>query len=226
MDRRSSRSRGGKGHRAGRPSTAETAARIERLLDVAAETFLEMGYEGASVEEIARRANSSKQTLYSRYPSKADLFCAVIRRRSEAAFQVLADVTHSNEPVDKVLSRYAAILIFPLLDKAALRLLRVVIASAEAFPEVARGFWEVGPTRVHRILADFLRERMTRGELRRGDPMEAAYLFTALCTGRFWSQGLMGIRPGPSRSEVEAYTERLVRGFLGLYSGPEVRQKL
>ena len=52
----------------------------------AAELFLDQGYEGTSVEMIARRAGASKQTIYVRFPSKADLFTAVFRRKADAFF--------------------------------------------------------------------------------------------------------------------------------------------
>ncbi len=67
--------------------------RTDRLLDLAAEVFLELGYEGTSTALIAERAHASKQTFYARFPSKEKLFLAagifpqkntapVIRRRS------------------------------------------------------------------------------------------------------------------------------------------------
>src|ERR1700761_5951052 len=71
----------------GRPPAEEVAARAERLLDVATEVFLEKGFKGASVSEIARRAGASKQTLYARYPSKAALFAALVERKASLLFE-------------------------------------------------------------------------------------------------------------------------------------------
>ena len=76
----------------GRPTAIAAAGRIEHLLDVAAEVFIENGYEGASVGEIARRANASKQTLYSRYPTKAELFLAVMSGRCERCFARISGI--------------------------------------------------------------------------------------------------------------------------------------
>ena len=64
------------------PSAQEAELRLERLLDIATEVFMERGYDG-SVDEIAKRARASKQTLYSRYPPKASLFKAVMQRKSQ-----------------------------------------------------------------------------------------------------------------------------------------------
>ena len=203
--------------RAGRPSAAEAEGRIERLLDVAAEVFVEKGFDRASVYEIVKRAGASKETVYRRFPTKGELFSAVMRRQSGPGFDFLHEIVGSGQPVAEVLTAYAAVLVFPLVDKASLRVLRTVTASAETFPEVGRRFWEIGPVRVHQILADFLRKRMAAGELRNADPIEAAELFVALCTGRFWSHGLFGIRPRATKADVEAYTALAVRSFLSLY---------
>jgi TetR/AcrR family transcriptional regulator, mexJK operon transcriptional repressor len=201
----------------GRPPATEAAERLEKILDIAAEVFLEKGYEHTSVSEIVRRACASKRTLYSRFPTKADLFSAVMQRRSEAGINVLADIVRSNGPVDQVLGIYADILILPLVEKEKLRLVRAVIVSAESFPEVAHAFWEVGPARVHQILGEFLKERMAIGELRQDDPMRAAQLFISLCTGRFWAHSLMCIRPRITKAETQAHRDLVVQCFLGFY---------
>src|ERR1700743_336175 len=73
----------------GRPPAEEVASRAERLLDVATEVFLEQGFKGASMSEIARRAGASKQTLYARYPSKAALFAGLVERKSSLLFEAI-----------------------------------------------------------------------------------------------------------------------------------------
>jgi AcrR family transcriptional regulator len=205
---------GGRRPAAGRPKRSEVAAREAALIEAAAKAFLDLGYEATSVGEIARRAHASKQTLYRRFPSKAALFSAVMRHQSEAGFSVLSEIVQSTAPAADVLLIYARILILPLVDEDKLRFLRATIASAVSFPEVAEAFWEVGPTRVHAILSQFLHGRMASGELLQGDPDAAAQLFVAICTGRFWSQGLFGIRPRASRAEVEQYARTAVDVFM------------
>ena len=69
--------------RVGRPSVAEANLRTETLLEKAAEVFIEHGYQRTSMEEIARRAGTTKQTLYARFPTKSDLFKEIVRARAE-----------------------------------------------------------------------------------------------------------------------------------------------
>ena len=203
---------------AGRPAAGEVEQRIEKLLDVATKVFIENGYEGTSVGEIARRANASKQTLYSRYPSKSDLFTAVMSRLCEAGFARIADILRPERSPEEALRSYAWELIKPLVDKDVVRLNQTIICAAESFPEIAKMFWNIGPERAHRVMEDFVRDRIARGELRAGDPVEAANLFLAMCTGRFWSEGLFGFQRRFTQSEINHYIEFAVKVFIAVYS--------
>jgi TetR/AcrR family transcriptional regulator of autoinduction and epiphytic fitness len=71
--------------------------RLTELLDVAAEVFISEGFSAASTNEIARRANSSKTTFYSRFPTKEQLFLAVIERRMTGIFRQV-DASLPEEP--------------------------------------------------------------------------------------------------------------------------------
>ena len=55
-----------------------------QVLEGARKVFMDRGYEGASVDEIARAAGTSKATLYSYFPDKRQLFEAVMQTQSAA----------------------------------------------------------------------------------------------------------------------------------------------
>lgn len=63
----------------------ESASRPVRILAAAGRMFIEHGYEGASMEEIAKAAAVTRQTLYNRFPEgKESLFVAVAERMWKA----------------------------------------------------------------------------------------------------------------------------------------------
>src|SRR5262249_10010295 len=64
--------------RLGRPPKGLAGAVEDRILGAARKVFLERGFEGASIEEIAETARSGKPTIYARFPSKEALFTAVV----------------------------------------------------------------------------------------------------------------------------------------------------
>jgi TetR/AcrR family transcriptional regulator, mexJK operon transcriptional repressor len=216
MTSRITRQKPTKRRSAGRPAADEAERRIESLLDVAARVFIENGYEGTTLEKIARRANASKQTLYSRYPSKSDLFTAMMNRICQAGFSRIADIFRPDRPLDEALKSYAWELIQPLVDKEMVRLNRTIICAAERFPDVGKMFWNMGPERAHNVMAEFVRDRITKGELRKGDPDELADLFLAMCSGRFWAQGLFGFQQRFARSEIDHYIDQVVQTFLSV----------
>ena len=64
----------------GRLSAEAAAAVPDRLMDAAFGLFSRQGYADTSMEEIARTANASTKTIYSRYANKAELLKAVVQR--------------------------------------------------------------------------------------------------------------------------------------------------
>src|SRR6516164_10029732 len=67
--------------RSGRPPRALAGEVETRILDAARKVFLERGFEGASVDEIADVARAGKPTIYARFPGKEALFAAVMARQ-------------------------------------------------------------------------------------------------------------------------------------------------
>ena len=78
-----------------RPLRRDAEVNLGRILDAARDVFAEQGYD-APMEAIATRADVGVGTLYRRFPTKADLFSAVVeaarQRNREIAEEVLADV--------------------------------------------------------------------------------------------------------------------------------------
>src|SRR5215472_3202547 len=64
----------------GRLSAEAAAAVPDRLMDAAFGLFSRKGYADTSMEEIAKAANASTKTIYSRYANKAELLKAVVER--------------------------------------------------------------------------------------------------------------------------------------------------
>lgn len=49
-----------------------------RLITVAKEEFLQKGFEGAVIKDIAAKADTSPRAIYTRFANKEDLFCSVV----------------------------------------------------------------------------------------------------------------------------------------------------
>ncbi|TKJ22819.1 TetR/AcrR family transcriptional regulator [Blastococcus sp. CCUG 61487] len=85
------------------------AETVERLLDAALETFAELGFAAASVEDICRRGGFTRGAFYSSFRTKDELFAALFARETgrelALAEQQLVGVEHEDDPVTAAVER-------------------------------------------------------------------------------------------------------------------------
>jgi AcrR family transcriptional regulator len=205
----------------GRPTADQAAKRTEHLIDAAWEVFVEMGYEGSSIAEIARRAGASKQTLYSRFATKAELFKAVIRRGTDILHESFSRILVPGEAVEKVLQDYGENLAQLILQPEAQQFFRTVIGAANSFPEMAEFFWEHGSQEGKKMLAAYLAMQNDKGVLVIKDPMRAAHMFDSLCTGPAPIMATMGLLIPCDTQEIHRHVSEAVRIFLAAYAAPQ-----
>ena len=110
-------------------------AKNEAILDAASDVLFERGL-AAPLDEIARRAGVSKQTIYNHYGSKAELVRALIARRVQSITASL-DVPGADMRPQDALAAYArGILETVRLDRS-VAFFRLIIQNAPATPELA-----------------------------------------------------------------------------------------
>jgi TetR/AcrR family transcriptional repressor of mexJK operon len=124
----------------GRPTRQEAERRHRGLIEAAFRLFLEKGWEGASIDEISRRAGVAKGFIYARYPDKAALFVGAIERLMEDAMGTLAVSEPLPDDVEEGLCMFGQRLLDLVLKPEALAFHRLFIAEAPKFPELARHF--------------------------------------------------------------------------------------
>lgn len=161
------------------------SAKREQILEGAEAVFLEHGYEGASMSQIARKAGVSKGTLYNHFVSKDDLFHALITRLCSGKIASMFQVFEKEEAECLPgLIQVAEALIKILVSPPALNMHRIIIAEAPKFPELANAFWQAGPDTLRRHLSKWLTQWHDAGVLHIADPVFATDQFLALCQTR------------------------------------------
>ena len=144
--------------RCGRPRRESAGEVDERILDAAAKVFLERGFSGASVDEIAEVACAGKPTIYARFPNKEALFTAVIERLVRRATSI-EGVSCAGASIDDRLIALAAAILSTVLVPETIGLIRVAVAEARRFPELATSVGRMARERkaetVRRLLAEF-----------------------------------------------------------------------
>ncbi|MFZ3329138.1 MAG: TetR/AcrR family transcriptional regulator [Candidatus Acidiferrales bacterium] len=192
--------------------------RLGELLDVAAEEFIREGFSAASTNEIARRANSSKTTFYSRFPTKEKLFLAVIERRMSRKLREAAAGLPEEPPVAETLRNYAAALIRGVLSKDQLALVRVISMESVNFPELGKRFYELGPKRGEAIMAAYFEKQVEKGRLSDDDTQRMAEHFLSLITGGPIRWFMLAFDPNaPSQSALEKHINAAIEVFMRAY---------
>jgi len=192
--------------------------RVAELLDIAAEVFISEGFTAASTNEIARRANSSKTTFYSRFPTKEQLFLAVIERRMNSIFQQVADILPEDPPIEETLQNFGSSLIRLALSNEQVALVRVVGMESAKFPELGRRFYELGPKRGQETLAVYFAKQIEKGRLSNYDTSLMAQHLMSLITGGPIRWFVMGIDPFPlPEKTLQEHLTSAIQAFLRAY---------
>jgi AcrR family transcriptional regulator len=156
------------------------SARPSELVAAALELFVEKGYAGTRLEDVASLAGVSKGTLYLYFENKEDLFKAVVRdnvvaRISESAGEVVRFEGTSAEMLRYLIASWW----HECGDSRAGGLGKLVMAESGNFPEIARFFLEEVIEPWHELLATAVRRGVERREFRRVDPAMFVRVITA-----------------------------------------------
>jgi AcrR family transcriptional regulator len=123
--------------RLGRPPKEMEGEVEERILDAAHKVFLERGFEGSSIDEIAVAARSGKPTIYARIGDKRALFTAVVMRDVVGRIAQFKSDMSIDGTIEERLVRVAIAMLQWTLESERMALLRLAIAEVNRFPEIA-----------------------------------------------------------------------------------------
>lgn len=191
--------------------------KFSQVVDGAREVFLASGFEGASVDEIARVAGVSKATLYSYFPDKRLLFMEVIRMECARQTDEAITLIDLSAPVRVVLHAGAQHIIGFVTSEFGRGVHRMCVAEAERFPELGRQFYESGPEMGRARIVDFLRDACARGELHIDDLELAADQFVQLCKAHIFDRTICGVQVGFSDTEINRVIDGAVDMFMARY---------
>jgi AcrR family transcriptional regulator len=195
-------------------SRSAVDARRDAILDVAEKVFLEEGFAAASMSTIAARLGGSKGTLYNYFKSKDELFEAYVQRRCALTQHGIQSEGAPGETVAEALNRIGRSYVRTVLSDENLRHFRLICAEAERSPEFGRAFYEAGPGRGHRRMADQLASWAEEGRLKLDDPWLAAQQFLAMCQNRWFKARLANFLPEPTEAEIAAEVKAAVDTFM------------
>lgn len=194
-----------------------TGRKFEQVLKGARQVFLADGFEGASVDDIAKAAGVSKATLYSYFPDKRMLFMEVARSECERQADEAVELVDFGAPPRQVLRFAGHKTIEILTSEFSQRIFRICVAESERFPDLGREFYQTGPMLGRARLGDYLRGSVARGELSIEDFDLAADQFIELCKVDIFPRMIFGIDTRFSQTEIDRIVDGAVDMFLARY---------
>lgn len=207
------------------PENAACSAKRRQILDGAEAIFLESGYEGASMSQIACRAGVSKGTLYNHFENKADLFGAVIEDLSRGKLSpAICQSDLDTVSCEAAFTRFAERFITVLLQPGPLRLYRIIVAEAPHFPDLADTFWRNGFGRTLNTVTQWIEYWVEQGAIATDDPLFAAEQFMALCQTRLVQRRRFELPVDCSDAQIGVVAGRIGRAFMAIYGVPGHRR--
>ena len=205
-----------------RPRRSARLASGGAIREAAAALFLEKGYQGTSLDEIAAVAKVSKQTIYTHFANKEELFSDLVLGNAERVEGFVVSMMRTvNEAGDiqTGLRDLARMYIKFVVRPEVLRLRRLVIGEAGRYPELARTYHERVPQKVYLALATLFRDLSHQGQLRIDDPVLAAHHFAWLTIGKDLDHGMFFDPAERSAgAELDGTADAAVAAFLRAYA--------
>ncbi len=194
----------------------EDTSKRRQILDGARKVFMDLGFDGASMGEIARSAGVSKGTLYVYFADKSRLFEAIVEETALVQGEIAFDFDAAGDAAATLRafgSAYIAMILRPDGGSA----IRTVMAIAERMPDVGRRYYERVLQKTINRLADHLGVHERAGELVIGDRELAASQFLLMCQASLFLPFIFQAAPPPPPARVAVVIDSAVRMFLAAY---------
>lgn len=194
----------------------EDSSKRRQILDGARKVFMDLGFDGASMGEIARAAQVSKGTLYVYFADKCALFEAILEQEALQHGQVVFNFDPARD-AETTLKDFGQAYIHLLCRPGGGSAIRTVMAIAERMPDVGRRYYARVLDKTINRLSDYLKAHVASGNLEIGDCDLAASQFMELCKASLFLPFVFQAAPAPSEQRMTEVVDSAVRMFLAAY---------
>ena len=154
----SSQQAGGRAQRA--------AARRAAILAAALDEFSARGFAAARLDDVARRADVAKGTIYLHFKDKEALFQELVRTMLSPLVRTLEQLRASDVPIRIVLERFADLFVREIYGTRRRDVARLVITEGARFPSIAEFYYREVVERGIAAMRAMIERAVARGELR------------------------------------------------------------
>lgn len=196
----------------------KSEARRDAILAVALVVFREVGFDAASMSQIAARVGGSKATLYNYFSSKEELLLEAMLYSADKHATEVRQLLKQAGNLHSQLHRFVSSLLTLLDLPETIEVLRVAISVGGA-SDIGRRFYDLAAHDVWIAIAEVLQEEIEKGTLRGGDADMMAMHLRCLCEGDMM-RNLLGasVRSTPAQTQQKA--QCIVDIFMKVYGTP------
>ncbi|BAR54668.1 AcrR family transcriptional regulator [Bradyrhizobium diazoefficiens] len=194
----------------------EDSSKRRQILDGARKVFMDLGFDGASMGEIARAAQVSKGTLYVYFADKCALFEAILEQEALQHGQVVFNFDPARD-AETTLNEFGRAYIHLLCRPGGGSAIRTVMAIAERMPDVGRRYYARVLDKTINRLSDYLKAHAAAGDLTIDDCDLAASQFMELCKASLFLPFVFQAAPAPSEERMTEVVDSATRMFLAAY---------
>jgi len=191
--------------------------KFDQVLSGAREVFLRDGFEGASVDDIARASGVSKATLYSYFPDKRLLFMEMAKIECARQADHVMDTVDMDAPMAEILTEVCLQIVNLIMSDFGRSIFRICVGESTRFPELGREFYASGPEMGRNRLVELLSCGIDRGQLQIEDLNLAADQLAQLCKVDLFDRMVFNITEAFTPTEKQRVVESGVKMFMARY---------
>jgi len=195
----------------------DVSAKRRQILEGARTVFRILGFDAASMGEIAKAAGVSKGTLYVYFKDKDELFHAIVEKECSFQAEGVFDFDVADPDIAGVLTRMGIAFVKMLCVPERLSTLRAVIAIADRKPNAGRTFYETGPAAGIAKLRAYFEAQVAAGRLIIPDCEVVAAQFMEACHATLSKPMMFNFAPPPSLERIEHVVTIAVKAFMAAY---------
>jgi AcrR family transcriptional regulator len=155
----------GRRSKAGTRAT-RSAERRDAILAAALDEFADRGFAATRLEDVARRADVAKGTIYLHFADKEALFEELIRLELSPVVAALESVSHADIPFRMIADQLIEVFAREIFGTRRKDVIRLVITEGPRFPKLAEFYYREVIARVMETIRAMLRRAHERGELK------------------------------------------------------------
>jgi len=193
------------------------AERPKEILEAAFAEFSRNGYAATTLDQIAERAGVTKGTIYVYFENKEHLFISMVHDCTKAAFDTVEDMfaTHEGSTADLLRMQFSFIYQHIVEDQRRREVVRMLIAEAPRFPELADRYYQEILAPCMERLKQAIQRGIDRGEIRRSSVIDSPHVVIApIALVDIWLMMFGDRQPLDLKTYFDAHLDMALNGLL------------